>query len=69
MVFRKQREEIMNFMEIVQIVEEANTLLQELKADGTLAKIEQAALAVEEELKHPSAQALLAKLKGLKLPV
>lgn len=57
----------MTFLEVVQLIEEISAAIQAMKADGSFAKIQAAEQAVEAELANPSVQAVLAKLKTIKL--
>ena len=57
----------MSFIEIVQIIEELSALVTALKADGSYQAIVTAADAVKAELAKPNAQAIIEKLKAIKL--
>lgn len=57
----------MSFIEIVQLIEELFALIQEMKADGSMQEIMQAAAAAKAVLEKPHAQAIIEKLKGLKI--
>ena len=57
----------MNFMQIVTLIEDAYTELQALKADGTFDKVKAAEAALLTEIADPKVQALLTKLRVLKV--
>jgi hypothetical protein len=67
----KEINEAMDVTDIITVVEEAYSLIQAAKADGTFTELQSAKAAVEAELAKPAVQttvaALVAKLKTLKL--
>ena len=58
----------MGFMQLVSLIEEAYTLVQQLKANGTLAKLQAAEQAVLAEFENnPLVKDLIAKIKMIKV--
>lgn len=57
----------MSLLQMIKLIQKVYSIIQEMEADGSLAKLQDAEKVLEEELANPGVQALIAELRALKL--